>query len=739
MAFQPAPSLKNKTFIGLIIAQFLAGFNDQAIHAMAMFYAIHTSILTEADAITLMPILFFAPWAIFCTLAGYLADRYSKTYTLRAWKMSEVAIALILILGFYVGTSKENPLGPWLVMSTVFMMGTHAAFFAPAKYGAMPEILQPHILSRGNGILESTTFLASILGTVFGGLLSFYLRHNEIWIGVCLLVLSVIGAGASFLIAYLPPGNPTRPFPWNLFKPLIDNLKVLFRSRPLALAVIGIAFFVFMVAYMRATMYMHGQSRNPRWDELKTSLVVAVVALGVGAGSPLAGYFSGGKIELGLVPLGCVGMIVAALVAGAVIESTAILVVGLIALGFFSGFYMVPLYTLLQHRAPKACKGDLVATSNFINVTGAIAASLLFNVLVQLSQLTGITPAVDVTDAAVGRLDKFERDDHGRVVMAVVTTADGTHYTFHERKTAVPPLELPPNYSDDRDMWDEIKDIWLRNQDIDFEQDLFEVITGGLKIGDEVVVTQYDLRGVHHFRIRAASRSPKTVYDYEFLPRYLFIGAALMTLGILVLLTRKLPDFFVRTFFWIWGLGRIQIREVGLNNLPTRGPVVLATNCANLRSGLTLVSVTDRTTKVVLPAGYDRALGVGILRTLAPRTTVIEMPPAAASAAAWDRIRHRAEAALADGHLLAVAVEGPGADGDLESFLTQVRHDTNAPIVPVFCGPLDPREAKPRIRVVFGQEARSGATLADVRAEIEKLGDWVRHNDDVAWADAGHS
>jgi MFS family permease len=737
MAFQPASSLTNRTFLGLIVAQFLAGFNDQAIHAMAMFYAIHTSILTEADAITLMPILFFAPWAIFCTIAGYCADRYSKTYSLRAWKIAEVVIALVLILGFYIGTGKGNPVGAWIVMSTVFMMGMHAAFFAPAKYGAMPEILQPHVLSRGNGILESTTFLASILGTVFGGLLSYYLRNNEIWIGVSLLVLSLFGAAASFLIAYLPPANPARLFPKNLFKPLIDNLKVLFRSRPLALAVIGIAFFVFMVAYMRATMYMHGQSRNPRWDELKTSLVVAVVALGVGAGSPLAGYFSGGKIELGLVPLGCIGMILATLMAGLAIELTAVLVVALIVIGFFSGFYMVPLYTLLQHRAPKASKGDLVATSNFINVTGAIAASVLFNLLVQASQLTGISPRVEVVEVAAGTLDVLHKDKHGKVVKVKVTAPDGTHYFFHDKKEPVPPLEMPQNV-DDSDFVDALLDIAMRNQDIDFDEDLFEVITGGLKEGDDVVVTQYDLRGVRHFRIRSALKSAKAVYDYELLPRYLFIGAAAMTFGILVLLTRKLPDFFVRMFFWMWSLGRFQIREVGLNHLPTNGPVVLATNCATLPSGLQLVSVTDRTTKVVLPHGYDRAIGFGILRTLAPRMTVIEMPASGAPADQWERVRRQAQAALAGGHLLAVAVDGALTDGDVQSFIDQVRRDTAAPIVPAFCGPLDPAEAQARIRVVFGQPVKPDATVADVRAEITKLGDWVRHNDDAAAADEGH-
>src|SRR3954447_18259525 len=117
MSYQPAENLTNRTFVGLIIAQFLAGFNDQAIHAVAMFYAIHTKILSEANAITLMPILFFAPWAIFCTLAGYFADRFSKKMTLRIWKISEIVISLVMILGFVLGAHAETvKVGGWLVM-----------------------------------------------------------------------------------------------------------------------------------------------------------------------------------------------------------------------------------------------------------------------------------------------------------------------------------------------------------------------------------------------------------------------------------------------------------------------------------------------------------------------------------------------------------------------------------------------------------------------------------------------
>jgi MFS family permease len=719
MAFQPAGSLYNRTFIGLIVAQFLAGFNDQAIHATAMFYARHTGILTEAQAISLMPILFYAPWAIFCTLAGFLADRFSKTYSLIGWKISEIAIALVLILGFFLGTNLHMPIGAWLVMSAVFLMGTHAAFFAPAKYGAMPEILQPHILSRGNGILESTTFLASILGTVAGGFLFSQFHDQEIWIGVIILVLSIVGAVASFVIAYLPPAAPLRAFPVNLVKPLLSNLRLLFNSRPLALSVTGIAFFIFMVAYMRSSVYMHGESRH--WLESQTSLIVATVALGVGLGSPLAGYLSGGKIELGLVPVGCVGMALAAFVAGMAIEETAILVAALIVIGFFSGFYMVPLYTLLQHRAPKASKGDLVATSNFVNVTGAIAASILFFLLVKGTQLTGIAAPIEPTDRiAVGVLNRLKQE-RGRVTGIIVKEDDGEIVKIKTR----PPFN--ENWLDVLLEAQADEDAGVKR--IEMDDGLLELLTGGLGKGDRVIVSKYTLRGVDHYLVRAEGQPLRPVFDYEQLPRYLFIGAALMTLGILVLLTRKLPDFFVRTFFWMWSLGRFRIREVGLKNLPTIGPVVLATNCRSLQSGLQLVSVTDRTTKVLLPAGYDRAIGIGVLRALTPITTVIEMPPEAAAAADWDGVRRRAEEALAGGHLLAVAVADDG-NGDLQAFLDRVRRDTAAPIVPVFCGVLDSADRTPRVRVVFGQAAKDDAALADIRAEIDRLGEWVRHHDE---------
>src|SRR5262249_33720544 len=146
-------------------------------------------------------------------------------------------------------------------------------------------------------------------------------KGREYFIGLLLVVLAVVGAAASLVIRNVPAANPNRPFPRNLFKPLLDNLQVLLRSRPLALAILGIAFFTFVVAFMRATVYMLGESHVPRWSEFKTSVIVGMSALGIGLGSPLAGYLSGGKVELGLVPLGAVGMILAAVCAGFLLQN----------------------------------------------------------------------------------------------------------------------------------------------------------------------------------------------------------------------------------------------------------------------------------------------------------------------------------------------------------------------------------------------------------------------------------
>jgi MFS family permease len=544
--------LFSRTYVGLLIAQFLAAFNDQAIHAAGMFYAINTQTLSEAQAISLMPILFYAPWALFCTLAGYLSDKYSKQRTLLGWKVAEVAICGIAVFGFWLGTDAGSPrAGAWIVLSTVFLMGTHSAFFVPAKYGVMPEILPPHLLSRGNGLLESLSFLAVILGTVSGGVMSFVFLRRETNIGLVLLGLAVLGALAALLIRRMPAANPSLGFPPYVFGPLYRNLKTLLTSRPLCFAVIGIAFFTFVVAFMRATVYMFGESQNPRWDELKTSMVVGTVALGVGLGSPLAGYLSGRKVELGLIPLGALGMVFGCVLAGFSLGFIPGFVTCTILIGVSTGFYLVPLFTLLQHRAPKSSKGDMVASSNFINVTGAIAASVLFALLVNVAKAVEFIPRVEEQDrVAAGTLED-------------VTFVRGRPVQFKVGDLAV---GTAPDTDRPFDLWDHLfgdKPPEVRPE-IEMDRTLDK--------GEASVVSKYTLRGVDHYYLRPAESDPKAHYDARHLPRFLFLGAGVMTFGVFLLLWRRVRDLPQRARTVLFGP---RFVPEGLARVPGDGPVVL--------------------------------------------------------------------------------------------------------------------------------------------------------------------
>ncbi|MGL4550672.1 MAG: MFS transporter, partial [Gemmataceae bacterium] len=577
--FQPADHLHSRTFIGLLVAQFFAAFNDQAIHAAAMFYAINTAVLSEARAIELMPLLFYLPWAIFPTVAGYLADRYSKQNALVIWKLVEVGITLLALYGFWLGRHGDPTAGAWVVLACVFLMGMHSAFFVPAKYGVMPEILTPRMLSRGNGILESLSFIAIIAGTVFGGVLSSDLvvggvrlgfRGDEYMIGVILTVLAVIGAVASLMIEKMPAANPTRPFPPYVYQPLYQNVKMLLTSRPLLFTVVGLAFFTFLVAYMRQVVYMHGQSQLPRWSEAYTSYIVGVVALGIGIGSPLVGYLSGGKVEIGLVTIGAVGMMAATSTAAVALFNVPLLVVCIGFIGFFTGFYLVPLYSLLQHRAPKQSKGDAVATSNFLNITGAIAASLIFFALNQAARQSGFTPPLPALAPVEGVLSELEyHDGHpSRVVVG------DTAFTADEKGPQVfVYLSVAPDVKKGEPV---VARAYVREHEGD---------------GIRAKVTKV------RFQRPGAAEDP--FYDQAKLPSLLFLGAGGLTFVILVVLWWLLPDLFRRTY--LWATMRARLETAGLLRLPGHGPTLIATNAATAEERAQVESGLDRVTYFLEP------------------------------------------------------------------------------------------------------------------------------------------
>ena len=105
--------------------------------------------------------LFILPFVLFSGMAGQLADRYDKALVLKVVKAAEIAIMAIAALGFATHSIE-------VLLGALFLMGVHSTFFAPAKYGMLPEVLHDTELVGGNALVEMGTFVAILLGTLVG-------------------------------------------------------------------------------------------------------------------------------------------------------------------------------------------------------------------------------------------------------------------------------------------------------------------------------------------------------------------------------------------------------------------------------------------------------------------------------------------------------------------------------------------------------------------------------------------
>jgi hypothetical protein len=362
---------------------------------------------------------------------------------------------------------------------------------------------------------------------------------------------------------------------------------------------------------------MFGESQNPRWDELKTSMVVGTVALGVGLGSPLAGYLSGRKVELGLIPIGAVGMIFGCILAGLSLGYIPGLIACTIVIGVCTGFYLVPLFTLLQYRAPKASKGDMIASSNFINVTGAIAASVMFSALVTAAEKFELLPAVPFTDrVAEGKLEALDYLRGRPVFFRVGELTVGREHTKAEEKLHVidhlfgpKPKRIPPVIEIDR----------------------------SVKLGDDVVVKYYKIGEVDHYELRPAGDPPDDEYDRRSLPRFLFFGAGAMTFGVLLVLRRRVPDLSERAITLLRSLFGTRYTPEGLTCVPGDGQVVLLIETTDPDALRAIRAAVDRYVAVYEPKTPDADLEAA--RAVLDRGDVIGVLTAAPAAAEFaDRL-----------------------------------------------------------------------------------------------------
>jgi acyl-[acyl-carrier-protein]-phospholipid O-acyltransferase/long-chain-fatty-acid--[acyl-carrier-protein] ligase len=352
-------------FWSLIATQFQGAFSDNALKWIISFLILGLGLpQLQRDRlfVLVVPLLFSVPFILFSMAGGYLADRYSKRSVIIGTKFLEIGIVLAALGGLWLHN---------LVIQCAagFLMSTEAAIFAPSKYGILPEILPEKRLSWGNGVLELGTFMAIILGTIAAGIFASIFPGREYASGLVLLGLALAGVAMSFAIARVPAAKPEARFRWNPLGDLFTQIAEIRKDRILSLAVTGNVYFWFLGSLLLINVVLYGTDVLHVSEAVASRLLVAS-SLGIGLGSFLAGYLSGGKIEYGLVPLGAIGItITTALLARTGLSVTSV-AAHLAILGFFAGFFAVPINALIQHRPPPDRKGAIIAAANLLSFVG---------------------------------------------------------------------------------------------------------------------------------------------------------------------------------------------------------------------------------------------------------------------------------------------------------------------------------------------------------------------------------
>jgi acyl-[acyl-carrier-protein]-phospholipid O-acyltransferase / long-chain-fatty-acid--[acyl-carrier-protein] ligase len=360
--------------------QFLGAFNDNVCKIVVTFLTIQLfqsappSWLEVRDPTSagaaIVGAIFVLPFLLFSGYAGHVADVCSKRRVLIWMKWVEVVAMAAMVPALMLAARGSI----WPVLAVLFVMAIQATFFSPAKYGVVPEALPAEDLSRANGLLEMSTFVAIVLGTILGGEL-FQAWHGAPWLtGGLLTAIAAAGTATSYGIPATAPAKPPSRLALNPFNEVVHGTRRLLLDRNLLMTVVGISFFWFVGALIQLAVLPYGLHELNVGEAASTRLFTAL-AIGIGVGSLVAGRLSGDKIELGLVPIGAFGMGVFSLALVWTPPSYFLSAAALLMIGFFGGWFAVPLNALLQQKPASSEKGRILATNNVANTIGILFAS----------------------------------------------------------------------------------------------------------------------------------------------------------------------------------------------------------------------------------------------------------------------------------------------------------------------------------------------------------------------------
>ena len=395
-------SLARRHFLPLFITQFLGAFNDNVFkNALVILITFQAASCGDSPIlVTVAAGLFIVPFFLFSATAGQFADKIDKARMIRLIKLGEIVIMLVGALGFFLSSVE-------LLMVVLFAMGAQSAFFGPVKYGILPQHLGEDALMGANALIQGSTFVAILVGTIAGGLLISIPDAGGSLTAACVILVAVAGWAISRAIPDAPAADPQLILDRNPFRQTWRVAVMAAENRDVMVAVIGISWFWFVGATF-LQLFPGLTCDSLGGGPSVVLLLLCTFTIGVAGGSWISAQLSGGRVSLALAPLGAFGLFAFALVpvmfpptapdVSALNISQVLANVGnwptllaLLGLAVSGGVFVVPMFAFVQRESPPERRARVIAAANVLNALFMVLSALMTIVLLKSGmKITGV-------------------------------------------------------------------------------------------------------------------------------------------------------------------------------------------------------------------------------------------------------------------------------------------------------------------------------------------------------------
>ncbi len=377
--------------------------------------------------------LILLPFILLFTPSGFLADKYPKNKVMLVTAWGAVGLTSLITLFYYIGWF-------WVAFCMTFLLAVQSAFYSPAKYGYIKEIVGKERLARGNGVVQATTTIAILAGTfVFSILFEMYLadvifstKQDVLQVIAPIGWFLIAGAIVELFLAYRLPDtqelDESMRFDWSKYRTghyFADNIKAVKSHEVIFLSIIGLAIFWAIGQVLLAAFPAFAKDNLGVLDTRIIQGMLACAGIGIMFGSIIAGKVSKNYIETGLIPIGSLGVATCLFILPG-LESVPAHGLNILLLGMLGGIFIIPLNALIQFHAGEHILGRVLAGNNLIQnivMLSFLILTVVFS-LVEISNLLFILLTVVALAGGFYTVYKLPQS----LVRFIVTSAIGLRY-----------------------------------------------------------------------------------------------------------------------------------------------------------------------------------------------------------------------------------------------------------------------------------------------------------------------